>query len=52
MLDSLIALKDTHIIFTFTNSDTNGRIINSMIKKFGNWDEIRQKMSLTAKERL
>ena len=34
VLESLIALKDTYIIFTLTNSDTNGRIINLMIKKF------------------
>ena len=31
LLNSLDKLKDTNIIFTLSNSDTNGRIINSMI---------------------
>ena len=36
VLASLNKLKNTNIIFSFTNSDTNGRIINSMINKFVN----------------
>ena len=34
ILSALSALKDTKLIFTFPNSDTNGRIIIKMIKKF------------------
>jgi len=34
LLDCLNKLNDTNIIFTFCNSDTNGRIINSMIHAF------------------
>jgi len=36
VLASLYKLKNTNIIFSFTNSDTNGRIINSMINHFVN----------------
>jgi len=34
LLNSLNKLKDTNIIFTLSNSDTSGRIINSMINDF------------------
>ena len=34
LLVSLKKLKDTKIIFTFANSDNNGRIINQKIKDF------------------
>ena len=34
ILDVLDELKDTNIIFTKANSDTDGRIINSMIDKY------------------
>ena len=34
ILGCLNSLKDTHIIFTFANSDKNGRVINEMIKKY------------------
>jgi GDP/UDP-N,N'-diacetylbacillosamine 2-epimerase (hydrolysing) len=34
ILDSLDNLKDTHIIFTKANSDTDGRIINKMIDQY------------------
>jgi GDP/UDP-N,N'-diacetylbacillosamine 2-epimerase (hydrolysing) len=34
LLDTIDTLKDTHIIFTKANSDTNGRIINKMIDNY------------------
>jgi len=34
VLEALKTLKDTKIIFTKANSDTNGKIINQMIEKF------------------
>jgi len=34
LLDSLDLLKNTKIIFTKSNSDTDGRVINSMIDKY------------------
>ena len=34
VLEALSELKDTKIIFTKANSDTNGKIINQMIEKF------------------
>ena len=34
ILDSIDDLKNTNIIFTKTNSDTNGKIINSMIDEY------------------
>jgi len=34
LLDSLDKLKDTKIIFTKTNSDPNGRVINNMIDNY------------------
>lgn len=34
LLDSIDKLKDTTIIFTKANSDTDGRVINSMIDKY------------------
>jgi GDP/UDP-N,N'-diacetylbacillosamine 2-epimerase (hydrolysing) len=34
LLDAIDNLKDTNIIFTKANSDTNGRIINSMINHY------------------
>jgi len=34
ILSSLENQENTHIIFTFANSDKNGRIINDMIKKY------------------
>jgi GDP/UDP-N,N'-diacetylbacillosamine 2-epimerase (hydrolysing) len=34
LLDSVCELKDTNIIFTKANSDTNGRIINDMIDNY------------------
>lgn len=34
MLDAFDKLEDTNIIFTKANSDTNGRIINSMIDEY------------------
>jgi len=34
LLDALDTLKDTNIIFTKANSDTNGRIINSMCDEY------------------
>lgn len=34
ILSSLDQQENTHIIFTFANSDKNGRIINDMIKKY------------------
>ena len=34
LLDAIEGLEDTHIIFTKTNSDLNGKIINKMINKF------------------
>jgi GDP/UDP-N,N'-diacetylbacillosamine 2-epimerase (hydrolysing) len=34
LLNALDSLKDTHIIFTKANSDTDGRIINSMIDEY------------------
>jgi len=34
LLDVIDELSDTHIIFTKANSDTNGRIINSMIDEY------------------
>jgi len=34
VLKALKTLKDTNIIFTKANSDTNGKIINQMIEKF------------------
>jgi GDP/UDP-N,N'-diacetylbacillosamine 2-epimerase (hydrolysing) len=34
LLDVVDELKDTHIIFTKANSDTDGRIINSMIDEY------------------
>jgi len=34
LLDAIDTLADTHIIFTKANSDTDGRIINSMIDKY------------------
>jgi GDP/UDP-N,N'-diacetylbacillosamine 2-epimerase (hydrolysing) len=36
ILDSINDLKDTNIIFTKTNSDTDGRIINLMIDEYVN----------------
>lgn len=36
LLDALDALIDTHIIFTKANSDTDGRIINTMIDNYAN----------------
>ncbi|SFV63684.1 UDP-N-acetylglucosamine 2-epimerase [hydrothermal vent metagenome] len=36
LLDVVNELKETHIIFTKANSDTDGRIINSMIDKYVN----------------
>ena len=36
LLNSLKKLKDTNLIFTLSNSDTYGRIINSKIKNFVN----------------
>ncbi|WP_428024988.1 UDP-N-acetylglucosamine 2-epimerase [Arcobacter sp.] len=34
LLDALDELKDTHIIFTKANSDTDGRIINQMLDEY------------------
>lgn len=34
LLDSIDELKDTHIIFTKANSDTDGRVINQMIDEY------------------
>ncbi len=34
LLDAIDALKETHIIFTKANSDTDGRVINSMIDEY------------------
>jgi GDP/UDP-N,N'-diacetylbacillosamine 2-epimerase (hydrolysing) len=34
LLDAIDALKDTNIIFTKANSDTDGRIINTMIDEY------------------
>jgi GDP/UDP-N,N'-diacetylbacillosamine 2-epimerase (hydrolysing) len=34
LLDALETLQDTHIIFTKANSDTDGRIINTMMEDF------------------
>lgn len=34
LLDALDSLRDTHIIFTKANADTDGRIINSMIDSY------------------
>jgi GDP/UDP-N,N'-diacetylbacillosamine 2-epimerase (hydrolysing) len=34
LLEAIDKLKDTHIIFTKANSDTDGRIINSMIDEY------------------
>jgi len=34
LLDMIDELKDTHIIFTKANSDTDGRVINSMIDEY------------------
>lgn len=34
LLNSIDGLKDTNVIFTGTNSDTNGRIINQMIDEY------------------
>jgi len=34
LLDIVDTLEDTHIIFTKANSDTNGRVINSMIDEY------------------
>jgi len=36
LLDVIDTLKETHIIFTKANSDTNGRIINTMIDDYIN----------------
>ena len=36
LLEVIDELKDTHIIFTKANSDTDGRIINQMIDKYVN----------------
>ena len=36
LLDALESLKDTNIIFTKSNSDSDGRIINQMIDKYVN----------------
>lgn len=36
LLEALDALVDTHIIFTKANSDTDGRIINTMIDNYTN----------------
>lgn len=34
LLDALVELRDTHIIFTKANADTDGRVINSMIDSY------------------
>jgi len=34
LLDVVDALKETHIIFTKANSDTNGRVINTMLDEY------------------
>ena len=34
LLDALSRLKDTHLIFTFPNADTGGRILIKMVKDF------------------
>ena len=34
LLDALNDLKDTHLIFTMPNADTDGRVIFKMIKEF------------------
>ncbi|MFA5462071.1 MAG: UDP-N-acetylglucosamine 2-epimerase [Sulfurimonas sp.] len=34
LLDAIDELKDTHIIFTKANSDTDGRVINQMIDEY------------------
>ncbi len=34
LLKSLAKLKDTNIIFTFANADSDGKVINEMIKKY------------------
>ena len=34
LLDAIDTLEDTHIIFTKANSDTDGRVINSMIDEY------------------
>jgi GDP/UDP-N,N'-diacetylbacillosamine 2-epimerase (hydrolysing) len=34
ILDALDLLDDTHIIFTYANSDTDGKIINKMIENY------------------
>jgi len=34
LLDALEELKDTHLIFTFPNADTDGRVLINMIKEF------------------
>jgi GDP/UDP-N,N'-diacetylbacillosamine 2-epimerase (hydrolysing) len=34
LLDVVSRLKDTHLIFTKANSDTNGRVINNMIDEY------------------
>jgi len=34
LLDAIDTLKDTHIIFTKANSDTDGRVINTMIEEY------------------
>jgi GDP/UDP-N,N'-diacetylbacillosamine 2-epimerase (hydrolysing) len=34
LLDAIDKLENTHIIFTKANSDTDGRVINSMINKY------------------
>jgi len=36
LLDAVDTLKDTHIIFTKANSDTDGRVINHMIDEYVN----------------
>lgn len=41
ILDFLESLDDTHFVFTHSNSDKNGRIINEMIDQFVNQNQLR-----------
>jgi GDP/UDP-N,N'-diacetylbacillosamine 2-epimerase (hydrolysing) len=39
LLNALEDLKETNIIFTLTNADTDGRVINKMIKEFVKYND-------------
>lgn len=41
ILDFLYSLKEVHLIFTYANSDKDGRVINKMIKEFVNLNNDR-----------